>query len=244
MSNNIQNDPYINCGILSEKPLKGTRKVIASHLADSYRNKLHASMSKYLEVDKLSDFKNRQQEGSFIDYFYRAVALSLLEKPELNATYNENLYTIYKDINLSIAVNTSKGLITPVLKNADKLSLNDFIKTRKEIISLALNWKHKLSDIQGGTFTLSNLGNYGIDFLSPIINPPQVAIMGIGRLCKLKIEWEDKEPKKTKTLLPVSLTYDHAVLDGVAVAEFLNVLQQKVNEPELLWENKQLGRFK
>jgi pyruvate dehydrogenase E2 component (dihydrolipoamide acetyltransferase) len=235
MGNYEISNPYSDNEVMEEIILKGTRKVIADHLMDSYRNKIHASMSKYIEVNNLIVFKEKVGKGSLIDYFYRAVALSLQQNLKLNATYDGNVYKTYKSVNLSMAVNASRGLVTPVLKNADSLPIDDFIEQRKKIISLALDWKHKVSDIIGGTFTITNLGSYGIDFLSPIINPPQVAIMGIGRMCKLNISWNDFEKNADKQLLPVSLTYDHSVIDGAGVAAFLQILQELVFNPEKLW---------
>lgn len=170
-----------------------------------------------------------------IDYFIRAVALSLTEKAELNATYDGKVYRVFRDINISYAVNTNRGLVTPVLKNADKLYLDDFCNKRKEIISLVMEWKHKLTDILGETFTITNLGNFGVDFTLPIINPPQVAILGIARICKLNISWEQSEAPEVKELLPISITYDHSVIDGVMAAEFSQILQKKIDDPENLW---------
>ena len=235
MNDYKKNDPYSDNKIIKEIVLKGTRKAIAAHLMDSYRNKIHAAMLKYIDVEKLIIFKKEIGKGSFIDHLYRAVALSLSQKIELNGTYDGKIYKIYEHVNLSIAVNGPRGLVTPVLKKAEILSIDQFIAKRKEITSIALEWKHKLSDILGGTFTLTNLGNYGIDFLSPIINPPQIAIMGIGRISNMNISWGNSEAIGAKQLMPVSITYDHSVLDGVFVAEFLQVLQDKVNQPEDLW---------
>lgn len=235
MSNYDNSDPYYSNKVIKETILKGTRKAIATNLLDSYRNKIHAGVSRYIEVEKLILFKNKIGKGSMIDHFYRAVVLSLCQKRELNATYDGNVYKIYKNVNLSIAVNTPKGLVTPVLKKAENLSMGQFINNRKEIISIALRWKQKYSDISGGTFTVSNLGNYGIDFLSPIINPPQIAIMGVSRMCSLNISWDSSKVNKIKQLIPINITFDHRIIDGVLVAEFLQSLQDIVNKPEDLW---------
>ena len=237
MLNDNKIDPYESNEIISEKVLRGTRKFIADSLMDSYRNKIHASSFKYLEIKNLREFKERLQKGSIVDHFIRAVALSLAQKPELNATYENNTYRIYKDVNISYAVNTERGLVTPVIRNADSLDLKNFIGYRKDLTSMVLEWKHQVSDLLGGTFTITNMGNFGVDFTHPIINPPQVAILGMARICRLAISWEVSGNIEPKELLPVSLTYDHSVIDGAAVAQFLQILQDKMNNPESLWNS-------
>ena len=228
-------DPYSDYKIIEEKVLHGSRKMISERLKESYQNKVHASISRYMEVEKLREFTDKIKKGSIVDHFIRAVALSLSEKPAFNATYDGFTYKIYKDINISYAVNTARGLVTPVLRNADRMSLDDFCSKRREIITLVLKWKHNSSDISGGTFTITNLGNFGVDLTSAIINPPQIAILGMARTCKLNISWDGSEPG-IKELLPITVTYDHRVVDGVGAAEFAQVLQDKINNPQELWK--------
>ena len=228
-------DPYSGYKIIEEKVLHGSRKIISERLKESYQNKVHASISRYMEVEKLREFTDKIKKGSIVDHFIRAVALSLSEKPAFNATYDGFTYKIYKDINISYAVNTARGPVTPVLRNADRMSLDDFCSKRREIITLVLKWKHNSSDISGGTFTITNLGNFGVDLTSAIINPPQIAILGMARTCKLNISWDGSEPG-IKELLPITVTYDHRVVDGVGAAEFAQVLQDKINNPQELWK--------
>ncbi len=228
-------NPYSGNAIISEAKLHGTRKKISEHLYRSYIKKIHASMFRYIEIQKLEDFKNKFGRGSLVDHFIRIVALSLAEKKGLNATFDEGLYRIYNDINISYAVNTNKGILTPVLKYSDKLTFDEFYIKRKKIVSSVLSWKHKPEDILGGTFTITNLGNFGVDFLLPIINPPQVAILGIARTCKMNISWDEKPPE-LKYLMPISITYDHSVVDGAGVADFAQLIQDKANNPEELWK--------
>lgn len=225
---------YADNKIIEEIVLKGNRKITAERLKDSYQNKVHATMYRYMEVEKLKEFKEKIQKGSIIDHFIRAVALSLKEKPELNSTFENEIYRIYESINIGYAVNSKRGLVAPVLRNADTLSLDEFLNEKNRMINLVLEWKHQLKDIMGGTFTITNMGNFGVDFTLPIINPPQVAILGISRICKLNISWDDNPPK-TRLLMPISITYDHSVIDGVGVAQFSQILQDKINTPETLW---------
>ena len=230
----MNEDNYKENKIIEEIKLHGSRRVIAERLKESYQNKIHASLSKYLEIEKLKKFKDHINKGSLVDHFIKAVALSLAQKPQLNATYDGSTYRIYEDINISYAVNTKRGMVTPVIRKADKLSLDEFCRIRKEAISKVLEWKHTTSDILGGTFTITNLGNFGVDSTGPIINPPQVAILGMSRMCKLNISWDGSGPG-VKELLPISITYDHSVIDGVGVAEYAQILQDNLNNPDKLW---------
>ena len=233
--NNITKNFYEDNKIISEIVLKGSRKIIAERLKDSYQNKVHATMYRYLEIEKLKGFKEKIKKGSIMDHFIRAIALSLKEKPGLNSTFENDIYRIYENINICYAVNSKRGLVTPVLKRVDLMALDEFLIEKSRIINLVLEWKHEISDIMGGTFTITNMGNFGVDFTLPIINPPQVAILGISRICSLNISWDDKPPEP-KLLMPISLTYDHRVIDGVAVAEFAQVIQDKINNPGALWD--------
>ena len=235
MQNFDVSNPYSDNAILEEKKLHGSRRVIANHLLDSYQNKVHATMHRYLEVEKLRAFVKEIKMGSIVDHFIRAVALSLREKPEFNATYDGEIHRIFKDVNICYAINTERGLVTPVIRNADKLTLDEFYEKRKQITALVMDWRQEKKDILGGTFTITNLGNFGVDFLHPIINPPQVAILGMARMCKQNITWDLDESLAVKELMPISVTFDHSVIDGSGAAEFAQLLQDKINNPGNLW---------
>ena len=229
------NNPYSDNTIIEERKLHGPRRVIARHLLNSYQNKVHATMHRFLEVGRLRAFIKEIKKGSIVDHFIRAVTLSLREKPELNATYDGEIHRLFENVNICYAISTERGLVTPVLRNADGLSLDEFYEKRKQITSLVMEWKQDMKDILGGTFTITNLGNFGVDWLNPIINPPQVAILGMGRLCKKNITWDLNESSGIKELMPISITFDHSVIDGSGAAEFAQLIQDKINDPENLW---------
>lgn len=230
------NNPYADNTLIEERKLHGARKVTARHLLASYQNKVHAGQYRYLEVEKLMAFTEKIKKGSIVDHFVRAIAITLKEKRDFNSTYDGQLHRIYKDINIGYAVNTERGLVTPVLRKVDMLTIDEFYNMRKQLIKLVQEWKQEIRDILGGTFTITNLGNFNVDLLYPIINPPQVAILGMGRICKQNITWDLKEEPVMKILLPVSLTFDHSIIDGAEAAGFLQILQDKINEPEKLWD--------
>jgi pyruvate/2-oxoglutarate dehydrogenase complex dihydrolipoamide acyltransferase (E2) component len=121
------NDFYKENNVLSEVVLRGSRKIVAERLKDSYQNKVHATMYRYMEIEKLKEYKEKTAKGSIIDHFIRAIALSLKEKPELNSTFEDDIYRIYENIDICYAVNSKKGLVTPVLRKADLLTLDEFL---------------------------------------------------------------------------------------------------------------------
>jgi pyruvate dehydrogenase E2 component (dihydrolipoamide acetyltransferase) len=235
MQNFDVKNPYADNTVIEDRKLHGSRRVIANHLSESYQSKVHATMHRYLEVEKLRAYASEIKKGSVVDHFIRAVALALKEKPDLNATFDGETHRIFKDVNICYAINTERGLVTPVIRNADILTLDEFYANRKQVVSRVMEWKQEMKDILGGTFTITNLGNYGVDFLHPIINPPQVAILGMGRMCRQDVTWDLNEMPSTKELMPMSVTFDHRVIDGSGAAEFAQVLQDKINDPEHLW---------
>ena len=237
MANFDVNNPYADNTIIEEIKLRGSRRVIANHLLESYQSKVHATMHRYLEVEKLRAFVSEIKKGSIVDHFIRAIAICLREKPEFNSTYDGEAHRIFKDVNICYAVDTERGLVTPVIKNADRLTLDEFYKNRKEIVALVMGWKQEMKDIMGGTFTITNLGgSFNVDFLHPIINPPQVAILGMARMCKMNVTWDMSGLPGVKELLPISITFDHRIIDGSGAAEFANLLQDKINDPKHLWD--------
>ena len=237
MNNFDPNNPYSNNPVLEDRKLIGARKVIASHLLKSYQTKVHTAIHRYLDVKELLAFVKRVAKGSIVDHFLRAVALSLKDMPELNATYDGTVHKLYEDVNLCYAISTKRGLVTPVIRNASTLSFEEFYSKRKEVISLVMEWKQELKDILGGTFTITNLGNFGVDWLHPIINPPQLGILGMGRLCKKIMTWDMEKEPEVKELMPISITVDHSVIDGSVAAEFAQLIQDKLDDPESLWDN-------
>lgn len=231
-------NPYADNPVIEERRLRGARRVIAKHLLDSYQNKVHINMGRYVEVGKLRVYSKKIGKGSIVDHFLKAVALALKERPALNSTFDGEVHRLFQDVNIGYAITTNKGLITPVLRNADRLGLEDFYARRKGLTAKVMEWKQEMKDIMGGTFTITNLGNFGGDWLHPIINPPQVAILGMGRLCKMSISWDIEEEPSVKELMPISITVDHSVVDGAEAAEFAQLIQDKINDPESLWDSK------
>lgn len=204
-------------------PLTGIRKTTAERLSSSARTAPHSTIT--MEVDMSNVVKLREEnQVSYTDILVKAVAEALKEHSILNSTLAGEQIKIYEDINIGVAVATEKGLVVPVIRNADKKSLTQVASILKELVKRAREGKLAKEDITGGTFTITNLGMYGVEVFIPIINPPEAAILGVGRVAEKPIV-VNKE-LKTTPIMYLSLSYDHRILDGAPAASFLQRVKQ------------------
>jgi pyruvate dehydrogenase E2 component (dihydrolipoamide acetyltransferase) len=150
------------------------------------------------------------------------VSLSLRQHPSVNATIDpEKGEIVYKDyVNVGLAVDTPRGLVVPVLRNCDQLSIPQIAQAIADTAEKAKNAQYGLEDLKGGTFTISNLGAVGGAYSTPIINWPEVAILLLGRSRKMPVVHDDKI--ESRLMMPLSLSYDHRIIDGAMAARFLN----------------------
>ncbi len=168
---------------------------------------------------------------SYNDLFAKLVATALQEHPLLNARWQGDEIVMPKEIHIGLAVDTPEGLLVPVLRNVQAQSLRGLAEQSKELIAKAQARKLSADALQGGTFTITNLGMYNIDGFTPLINPPQCAILGIGRIVKKPAVVNDQiVPRAMVTL---SLTFDHRVVDGAPAARFLDTVRQLIEMPLL-----------
>jgi pyruvate dehydrogenase E2 component (dihydrolipoamide acetyltransferase) len=163
------------------------------------------------------------------DLVVRAAALSLRDHPRLNAEVRDNAIHVQSEINVGLAVALEEGLMVPVLKHADRLPLSDMAKETRRLAQAARTGKLTLPELEGGTFTVSTLGSFGIDFFTPVITPGQVAILGVGRL-RDGVRWEADTPVKTQ-VLTLSITFDHRAVDGAPAAEYLRSVASRLANP-------------
>lgn len=206
------------------KKLKGIRKTIARRLGESYRNAVHMTLHKKMNISNVVNFRESlEKDIPLTDFILVGVKEALLEHPELNSNYENNEQKIFEDVNLGYAIDTEKGLLVPVIKNSENLKVPEINKKRKKLLNKVLDGKYSPKDLKGGTFTVTNLGPLGIDEFTPIINPPEVAILGVGRT-------------ENESKVNFSLSLDHRVVDGADGARFLNTLQEKLSDPKDLYE--------
>ncbi|MEI6645781.1 MAG: dihydrolipoamide acetyltransferase family protein, partial [bacterium] len=214
-------------------PLVGMRKVIAQRLCASKREIPEVTLTLSADVTPLLALRAKlKAEGkSFTvnDFVMCAVARALSESPMINATLENEVIYAWPDVNLGVAVGLDNGLVVPVLRKAQNYTLAELAVYAKQQIELARNGKMMPDDFLGGTFTITNLGMFGVEHFNPIINLPQVAILGI---CAAQERlFLEQGQVKAKTMMPLCLTHDHRVIDGVCGMNFLNKVKAYLESP-------------
>ncbi len=181
------------------------------------------------------DYASRGIKLTTMPFLIKAVATALKHHPSLNAMLDmENDQIIYKDyVNIGIAVDSDRGLVVPTLKNADKMSIPDIAYGLSTLAARVKNNDFAVSDLRGGTFTISNLGAIGGTYSTPIVNVPEVAILLVGRSRKMPIVMDD-DSIKPRLMMPLSLAYDHRSVDGATAARFLNDIIAYLEAPSRL----------
>jgi len=181
------------------------------------------------------DYASRGIKLTTMPFLIKAVATSLKHHPSLNAMLDmENEQIIYKDyVNIGIAIDSERGLVVPTLKNSDKMSIADIAYALSTLAARVKNNDFAVSDLRGGTFTISNLGAIGGTYSTPIVNVPEVAILLVGRSRKMPIVMDD-DSIKPRLMMPLSLAYDHRLVDGANAARFLNDVIAYLEAPSRL----------
>ncbi|NIR86877.1 2-oxo acid dehydrogenase subunit E2 [Candidatus Bathyarchaeota archaeon] len=209
-------------------PLTGIRKTAAERVSMSARRAPHSTIN--MEVDMSNAAKLREKfQFSYTDVLVKAVAKALTEHPVINSTLEKDQIKIFEDVNIGVAVATEKGLVVPVVRKADKKELKEVSSTLKGLVEKAREGKLTLEEMSGGTFTITNLGMFGVDVFTPIINPPETAILGVGRVVEKPVV-ADKEIV-TKPMMNLSLSFDHRVVDGAPAAQFLQKVKYILENP-------------
>lgn len=230
--------PMLTPGSYEEEPLSPMRKAIARRLQDSKTFIPHFYTTVELDASPLMQMREQLKKGeiklSVNDFVIRAAALALKECPQVNSGFNTANSTIirFKTIDIAIAVGLDSGLITPIIRHADYKNLGQISIEVKQLAEKARLGKLSREEYVGGSFTISNLGMYGIDDFTAIINPPQAAILAVGGVLEKPLVKEG-QIIAGKTM-KVTLSCDHRVLDGVDAAKYLKSLQKYLENPSLL----------
>jgi pyruvate dehydrogenase E2 component (dihydrolipoamide acetyltransferase) len=204
-------------------PLAGIRKTTAERLSFSARNAPHSHI--IIEVDMTKAAKlHETMQLSYTDILVKAVSKALREHSNVNATLEDEKIKVFEDINVGVAVDTGKGLVVPVIRNADKKSLSEVSLAVKELAEKAREGKLTKEDMIGGTFTITNLGMYGVDLFIPIINPPETAILAVGKVTEKPVVVNGQIT--IKPVMTLTLAYDHRIIDGAPAARFLQNVKQ------------------
>ncbi len=233
--------PLAEAEVLERVPLAGVRSIIAERMSMSVHTT--ASVTLVTEVDATeftalrSRLKSRLGDSwgfipGYNDMLALMVAHALRKFPYMNARLAPDAVERLANVNLGMAVDTERGLLVPVIKDADKLSLRQFGETFRELVDKARKGRISPDDLSGGTFTITNLGMYDIDAFTPVINLPEAAILGVGRIAS-KVVPHNGQPA-IRDMLTLSLVFDHRLVDGAPAARFLQYIKQLVEEPFLL----------
>jgi pyruvate dehydrogenase E2 component (dihydrolipoamide acetyltransferase) len=222
--------------------LSTIRKTIAKNMLRSKQNAAHMSVMDEIEVSELVAARKRLNEAlaesdmrlSYLPFIIKAVARALKNHPVLNAELDlDNERIIYKNyINIGIAMDAEEGLVVPIIRDADKKSLIRVAADLKDLIERAKERKLTLDDLKDGTFSITSYGSIGGYFAVPVINYPQVAIFGVGRMAEKPIVKDSRI--EIGNMLPISMSVDHRIVDGGEVARFLNEVLGYLADPLLL----------
>ena len=177
--------------------------------------------------------KDGVQKLTVNDFILLAAARAAALVPRINAAYDGDAIIEYSEVNLAVAVAIDDGLITPVIRKANTLTLPEISAAMKDLAAKARGKKLKPEEYQGGTITLSSLGGFGIEDFLPIINPPQSFILGVGAITKQPVV-NDRDQIVIGHRLVISASGDHRVIDGAVAAEYMNTLRRLIEKPALL----------
>ena len=212
--------------------LSGVRKVVAERLSYSARTVVPVTITVEADATKLMAMKERQSHVGFTAFGVKAAAKALRNHAALNSTIENDEVTMYQDVNVAVAINTEQGLVAPVIRNADRLSLQEISSAISDLTRKAVEGRLGVEDLTGGTFTVTNLGAYDVESFAPIINPPQCAILGLGRVGFKPSAHGREVLARPSTLL--TLVFDHRIVDGVPAAKFLRDIKGNLEDPEEL----------
>jgi pyruvate dehydrogenase E2 component (dihydrolipoamide acetyltransferase) len=226
-------------GVSSTIPLRGMRGRVAERMFQSWNTIPRVTEVMQVDMSATVAFREamlgqwEQQYGlriSLNDMITKAVALALRRQPRLNATLVDQEVRLHDSVNMGIAVNLDEGLIVPVIFNADQKDLGQIAREGRELAEKARAGRLQLDEISDGTFTITNLGTTGIELFTPIINPPQVAILGVGMVQRRPVVIGDA--LAIRPAVYFSLVFDHRAVDGVPAANFLQELKRLLEKPQ------------
>lgn len=220
--------------------LEGMRKTIAQRMMRSVNTTAQVTNQQKIDVTELMEFRKEIKakvnqsldngEISVNTLVTRAAILALKEHPDMNAWYYDGEYTRVEEIHIGMATDMDEGLVVPVVRNAENMSLSVLGPKIKEVTSKARKGTLEGELYSGSTFSITNLGGAGVEYFTPIINTPEVAILGVGAIQKT-LEFDKDKNVVEKLKLPLSLTYDHQVIDGAPAGRFMKTMEEYLSDP-------------
>ena len=223
-------------------PLKGIRKTIAENMAQSLKTAAHVTHMDYADVTKLADYREKEKEEAekkgvhltFMPFIVKACLLALKEFPYVNSSLDDEKQEIVikQYFNIGIAVDTQAGLMVPVIHNANEKTILEIARDIWRTAELSRTREIQLKDLQGGTFTITNIGSLGGEFATPVINYPECAILALGRISEKAVVVDGKIV--IRKMLPLSLSFDHRIIDGAMAAKFVEEIKRRLANPDAL----------
>ncbi|MBM24064.1 MAG: branched-chain alpha-keto acid dehydrogenase subunit E2 [Gammaproteobacteria bacterium] len=233
---------HSNFGDIEIVPLSRIKKISGPRLQASWINIPHVTQHDEADINTIEQVRLEMKEEAnkkdirltLLSFIIKAVAQSLLKFPDFNASIAENQEDLVhkKYYNIGFAANTPRGLLVPVIKNADQKNILTIAKELGDLSAVARDGKIKLQEMEGGTFTVSSLGGFGGTGFTPIINAPEVAILGVSKAQVKPVHINGQF--LPRLILPLSLSYDHRIADGVAGIQFTSLLKSLLEDPETL----------
>ena len=224
-------------------PLTGIRRTIAERMQQSFQQSPHIALTVDVDMTEAENVRKRfnaqaeklgQPRVTVTALIIKVVAWALVRNPYLNASFNGDSISLWKDVNIGVAAAAPQGLVVPVLKGADTLGVGDINLRLVELAERARENKLKLEDVQGGTFTISNLGMFGIRQFRAIINPPESAILAVGSVARKPVVIDEQDRVEVRPIMSLTLSADHRVIDGIVAARFLSDLVTGLESPSML----------
>jgi len=222
-------------------PLTSIRRTIAERMQQSFQESPHIALT--VDVDMTESARKRfnsqaeklkQPRITITSLMTKVVAWALVRNPYINASFNGDSISLWKDVNIGVATAVPQGLVVPVIRGADHLGVSEINMRLVELTERARENKLKLDDVQGGTFTISNLGMFGIRQFRAVINPPESAILAVGSVVRTPIVVDDQDRVEVRPMMSLTISADHRVIDGIVAARFLSDLVIGLESPSML----------
>ncbi len=227
--------------VLRTVPLTNIRRTIAERMVRSAREAPQFTVSMDVDMTRslalLEEIQAAQKPQTRITltaWLVRVLAWALARHPWMNASFQEDHIVLWEDINVGVAVAVEEGLVVPVIHRAQDLGLAAIAERLEDLVTRARDGNLRLEDVRGGTFTLSNLGMFGVDHFTALVNPPQAGILAVGRVVKRPIVLEDDQVA-VRPMATLTVSADHRVVDGAIVARFLADVRAALESPSLLF---------
>ena len=230
-------------GYIERQPIRGIRRTTAKRMVESQKRAAHVTSMDIADVTELVALREKEKVAlqemrrvklTYMPFVIKAVVEALKSNPVLNSTFDEESGEIIlkKYYNVGFAVATEDGLIVPIVKGADQKGIVDLAGEVQRLTELADSRKVDLGDLKGGTFTITNYGVFGGTYGTPIINYPEAAILGTGKIMDMPMVTDGEI--KIRKVMHLSLSFDHRIMDGAEAARFMNDLKKYLEDPELL----------